>query len=73
MVLTYSATLNCRSLIQTPIHHGETFSSRFNLLIGAAFMVLMEETIVAAFDAVTLIISPSFTVIITAIDDNRIF
>jgi hypothetical protein len=35
-------------------------------------MVFVEETIVAAFGAVTLIISLSFTVI-TVIDDDRIF
>ena len=73
MVLTCSATLSCRSLIQTPIYHGEIFSSISDLLIGAVFIVFMEETIVAAFGAVILIISLSFTVIITVIDDVRIF
>lgn len=73
MVLTCSATLSYRSLIRTPIHHGETFSSRSNLLIGAVFMVFMEQTIVAAFGPVTLIIFLSFTVIINVIDDDRIF
>jgi hypothetical protein len=36
-------------------------------------MVFVEEIIVAAFGAVTLIISLSFTVIVTVIDDDRIF
>lgn len=43
------------------------------LTYRVAFSVLMEEKFVIAFGAATLVISLSFTVIITVIDNDHIF